>query len=154
RAQKVPEEKVQTIQRLNTSILQMEVRTPAVEAALQGKSGTTVSRNYLGQEATSSYSPLNIQGLKWVLVTEEGVDETNAPIRAFQKHFRLSTVVIMLLAVGLALLMTRAFVRPIRALRDGARRFGAGEKNVVVPATSHDELGQLTGTFNEMVQSI
>ena len=154
RAQNVPEEKVQTIQRLNTSILQMEVKTPAVEAALQGKSGTTVSRNYLGQEATSSYSPLNIQGLKWVLVTEEGLQEIDAPIRAFQKNFRFSTVVIMLLAVGLALLMARAFVRPIRALRDGARRFGAGEREVVVPVTSHDELGQLTGTFNEMVGDI
>jgi class 3 adenylate cyclase len=154
RAQKVPEEKVETIQRLNTSILQQEVMTPAVEAALQGKSGTTVSRNYLGQQATSSYSPLNIQGLKWVLVTEAGVEETNAPIRMFQKKFRFSTVVIMLLAVGLALLMARAFLRPIRALRDGARRFGAGERDVAVPVTSHDELGQLTTAFNDMVQNI
>ena len=154
RAQNVPEEKVQTIQRLDTSILQVEVKTPAVGAALQGNSGTLVSRNYLGQEATSSYSPLNIQGLKWVLVTEEAVEETKAPIRAFQKKFRFSTVVIMLLAVGLALLMAQAFLRPIRALRDGARRFGAGEKDVVVPVTSHDELGQLTTAFNEMVQNI
>ncbi len=154
RAQKVPEDKVQTIQRLNTTILQMEVKTPSVEAALQGKSGARVSRDYLGQDATTSYSHLSIQGLKWVLITQEGVEETNAPIRAFRKNFRFSTAVIMLLAVGLALLMTRAFVRPIHALRDGARRFGAGERDVVVPVTSHDELGQLTGTFNEMVQSI
>jgi len=154
RAQNVPEEKVQTIQRLNTSILQMELKTAPVGAALQGNSGTTVSRNYLGQEVTSSYSPLNIQGLKWVLVTEEAVDETKAPIRAFQRKFRFSTVVIMLVAIGLALLMAQAFLRPIRALRDGARRFGAGEKDVVVPVTSHDELGQLTTAFNEMVQNI
>jgi len=154
RAQKVPEERVQTIQRLNTSILQVEAKTPAVEAALQGKSGNTVSRNYLGQLATSSYSPLNIQGLKWVLVTQAAVEETNAPIRVFQKRFRLSTIVIMLVAVGLALLMARAFLQPIRALREGARRFGAGQKDVVVPVTSHDELGQLTTAFNEMVQNI
>jgi nitrogen fixation/metabolism regulation signal transduction histidine kinase len=89
-----------------------------------------------------------------VLVTEQGVQETNAPIQAFRKHFRLSTAVIVFLAAGLALLMARAFVRPIRALRDGAQRFGAGDRNVVVPVTSRDELGHLTGTFNEMVQSI
>jgi class 3 adenylate cyclase len=154
RAQKVSEAEVQRIQRLNTSILQHEVKTSAVEAALQGKSGTTVIHDPLGQEQINSYSPLNIQGLKWVIVTEQGVEETRAPIRAFRKRLRLTTGVIMLLAVGLALLMTRAFVRPIRALRDGARRFGTGERDVVVPVTSRDELGQLTGTFNEMVESI
>src|SRR6516162_4255705 len=101
RAQKVSEAEVQRIQRLNTSILQHEVKTSAVEAALQGKSGTTVIHDPLGQEQINSYSPLNIQGLKWVIVTEQGVEETRAPIRAFQKKFRLSTAVIMLVAIGL-----------------------------------------------------
>jgi class 3 adenylate cyclase len=154
RAEKLPEDTVKRIERLNTTILQREVKTPAVEAALQGKSGTAVIQGLSGQQVTSSYSPLSIQGLKWVLVTEQGVQETNAPIRAFRKHFRLSTLAIILVAAALALLMARIFVRPIHALRDGARRFGTGERNVVVPVTSRDELGQLTGTFNEMVQSI
>ncbi|HXJ93085.1 MAG TPA: adenylate/guanylate cyclase domain-containing protein [Terriglobia bacterium] len=154
RAEKVPEATVKRIQRLNTSILQEEVKTPAVEAALQGKSGTVVITRPSGEKVTSSYSPLSIQGLKWVLVTEQDVSETNAPIQAFRKHFRLSTAIIVVLAAGLALLMARVFVKPIRALRDGARRFGEGDRNVEVPVTSNDELGQLTGTFNEMVHSI
>jgi class 3 adenylate cyclase len=154
RAEKVPEDTIKRIQRLSTSILQEEVRTPAVEAAFQGKSGTLLIRRPSGEEVASSYSPLSIQGLKWVLVTEQDVAETNAPIDAFRMHFRLSTAIILVLGAGLALLMARAFVKPIRALRDGARRFGEGDRNVVVPVTSKDELGQLTGTFNEMVQSI
>lgn len=154
RAEKVPEDTVKRIQRFGTSILQREVKSPSVEAALQGKSGTEVIRDPSGKEVNSSYSPLSIQGLKWVLVTEQDVDETNAPIRDFRKHFYISTAVIMVLAAGLALLMARAFVRPIRSLRDGARRFGAGERDVEVPVTSGDELGHLTGTFNDMVKSI
>jgi hypothetical protein len=57
RAQKVPEERVQTIQRLNTSILQQEVKSAAVEAALQGKSGTTVIRDPFGQEGQAPIRP-------------------------------------------------------------------------------------------------
>ena len=154
RDENVPEAAVKRIQRLNTTILQRQVKTPAVEGALQGKTGTAVIQGLSGQQVTSSYSPLNIQGLKWVLVTEQGVAETDAPILAFRKHFRLSTALIVILAAGLALLLARAFVKPIRALRDGARKFGAGDMEVVVPVTSGDELGQLTGTFNEMVRSI
>ena len=154
RGEKASEATVKRIERLNTTILQREVKTPPVEAALQGKSGTMLTRSRSGQEVASSYSPLSIQGLKWVLVTEQDVSETNAPILAFRRSFRISTAIIVLLAAALALLMARAFVKPIRALRNGARRFGAGDRNVEIPVTSNDELGQLTGTFNEMVQSI
>jgi class 3 adenylate cyclase len=151
---KLPEDTIRRIQRLNTTILQREVKTRAVGAAVQGKSGTAVDQGLSGQQVTSSYSPLSIQDLKWVLVTEQGLQETNAPIHAYRKRFRFSTLLIILVAAALALLMARAFVRPIRALRDGAQRFGAGERDVMVPVRSSDELGQLTGTFNEMVQSI
>jgi adenylate cyclase len=53
-------------------------------------------------------------------------------------------------AVGLATLLSR----PIFRLVDGTRAIAAGDFNVSLPITSHDELGTLTQAFNQMVKSL
>jgi HAMP domain-containing protein len=53
-------------------------------------------------------------------------------------------------AVGLATLLSR----PIFRLVDVTRAIAAGDFNVSLPITSHDELGTLTQAFNQMVKSL
>ncbi len=60
--------------------------------------------------------------------------------------------VAMALVVGL--LLTRAVTRPLQALRAAAQRIGAGDLASRVPVTSHDEIGELAGQFNEMAASL
>lgn len=57
---------------------------------------------------------------------------------------------LLLAAVGGTVLLSRIVIRPIVGLRDAAERFGKGEVDVQVEIKSHDELGQLESTFNEM----
>jgi diguanylate cyclase (GGDEF)-like protein len=62
--------------------------------------------------------------------------------------------VVVVLAIGTTLLLTRRLVAPMRRLMRAARSVGAGKLDVYVPASSGDELGLLTHTFNHMTQRL
>src|SRR5262245_43182268 len=60
-------------------------------------------------------------------------------------------------AVGtsvLGLLFARRLTRPIRALTTGVTRVAAGDLSRALPIRSRDELGRLTGGFNQMVDGL
>jgi diguanylate cyclase (GGDEF)-like protein len=61
---------------------------------------------------------------------------------------------LVVLAIGATLLMTRRLVAPMRRLMRAARAVGSGKLDVFVPARSSDELGLLTHTFNHMTQRL
>jgi two-component system sensor histidine kinase MtrB len=58
------------------------------------------------------------------------------------------------LAVLLALLAAGSVLRPVRKLRDTARRLAAGDLDARSPPQGADELAELTVTINEMAQSV
>ncbi len=66
------------------------------------------------------------------------------------------TVVALLvvMAIGATLMLTRRLVAPMRRLMRAARAVGSGKLDVYVPASSADELGLLTHTFNHMTQRL
>ncbi|NDP43862.1 MAG: EAL domain-containing protein [Aromatoleum sp.] len=61
---------------------------------------------------------------------------------------------LVILAIGATLLLTRRLVAPMRRLMRAARAVGAGKLDVYVPAHSSDEVGLLTHTFNHMTQRL
>jgi adenylate cyclase len=58
------------------------------------------------------------------------------------------------LSAGMALLVARRFVRPIRGLESSMRRVEGGELDVTVPVMSDDEIGRLAVGFNQMVEGL
>lgn len=59
-----------------------------------------------------------------------------------------------LVAITLGLLLIRTVVRPLHAVRDAARRIGAGELSHRVPIHSGDEIGEVARQFNEMAAAL
>ena len=57
-------------------------------------------------------------------------------------------------AIVMGLLLTRQALKPLRALRDAARRIGAGDLSYRVPEASGDEIGDLARQFNEMAADL
>jgi len=58
------------------------------------------------------------------------------------------------LALLLALLAAGSVLRPVRTLRDTARRLAAGDLDARSPPRGADELAELTATVNEMAESV
>ncbi len=75
----------------------------------------------------------------------------------FRKHLVgvLSVIALLIgLTIGATFLLTRGLVAPMHRLMRAARAVGAGKLDVFVPASSSDELGLLTHTFNHMTQRL
>ncbi|MEV6626865.1 HAMP domain-containing sensor histidine kinase [Amycolatopsis sp. NPDC051114] len=66
----------------------------------------------------------------------------------------VTAAVALPLAVLLALLAAGSVLRPVRELRDTARRLAGGDLDARSPPRGADELADLTGTVNEMAESV
>ena len=137
------------------TLLLQPVDTEAVTAAKEGKSGTAIiSDGYLGGETMTAYAPLAIDGLDWVIVAEIDSAEAFGPVDDFTRNLVLSSAVIVLVVSLFSLIIAGAIVRPLRRLRDAARRIAAGEVGVQVDAGSSDELADVGAAFNDMSRSL
>jgi len=63
-------------------------------------------------------------------------------------------VVASLVAIVLGLLLTGTALKPLRTVRDAARRIGAGDLAYRVPIASRDEVGEVALQFNEMAAAL
>jgi len=75
-------------------------------------------------------------------------------IRANLLGSLLAVAAVTLLALLATMFLTRRLVAPMRRLIRAARAVGSGRLDVYVPASSSDEMGLLTHTFNHMTQRL
>ncbi|CAN5318317.1 adenylate/guanylate cyclase domain-containing protein [soil metagenome] len=137
------------------TLLRQPVHTQAVTDAKEGKTGTAIIPDgYLGGETITAFAPLPIDGLDWVVVAEINSAEAFAPVDVFTRNLVLSSAVIVLVVSLFSLLIAGIIVRPLRRLRDAARRIAAGEVGVQVDAGSSDELADVGSAFNDMSRSL
>ncbi|CAN5578749.1 adenylate/guanylate cyclase domain-containing protein [soil metagenome] len=128
--------------------------TTAPTNALDGETGTVVSRNYLGHETIAAYAPLRSHGLQWGIVAEIDSSEALAPVEEFTKRLALSSAIIVGIVSIISVIIAGIAVRPLRRLRDAARRIAAGEQGVQVEAGESDELADVAAAFNDMSRSL
>ena len=60
----------------------------------------------------------------------------------------------LVLAAGLALVLGRAFVTPVKRVADATHRLAAGDYATRVPVRSQDELGRLAVDFNRLAETL
>jgi len=65
-----------------------------------------------------------------------------------------SSVVMLLVAVGLGFLVTRAITRPIHDLACKAEQIAGGDLTIQMAQNSRDEIGELAGSFARMAGSL
>lgn len=61
---------------------------------------------------------------------------------------------IILILVGTPVFLSRALLLPLNKLLEGVGKVREGDLNVKIPASVNDEIGYITNSFNEMVDSI
>ena len=73
-------------------------------------------------------------------------------------HLRGLTLAIsgtaLVAAMAMALWLSARIARPVRRVADAARRVAGGDLDGLVPATSHDEVGDLARAFNSMTAEL
>ncbi|MCL1471997.1 adenylate/guanylate cyclase domain-containing protein [Argonema antarcticum] len=151
---RVSDNTLKRIQQYNTSILEQRVETIGVKEALAGKQNIQIIRDYRDIPVLSSYAPLKIDELAWVILSEIDLAEAYAPVYSFERRLLISATLLMLLVTVLAMALAYWFVKPINQLIASARQVAAGQLDIVASLQTRDEFGELARSFNDMVYSL
>ena len=145
-------EAIDDIKRLKTVVGQLKIGTSGVQSALNGETGAGAYNDYRGEAVMSSYRPLSIPGLQWVIVSEIDEAEALAPVRSFRNQAALGTLAVILTALALAFFIGSRIAQPIIAAAARLRALASGERaKDAMDEQVGGELGQLAGAYNDLV---
>ncbi len=132
------------------SVLRTKVNTISVNRAFSDQTGSAIIDDYRTVPCLSSFSRLEVPGLPWVIIAEIDYDEAMIPIVSIRNDLVLISLVILLLVFSLAQFLSRTITQPLIRLKNATAGIGEGRFDIRVEATSHDEIGILSNTFNDM----
>lgn len=122
RDQNKPSKMIDAIERMKTAVLNLEVRSEAALAAIQGKTGRIQQIDYRGIPVLASFQPLEVEGLQWAIVAKMDTAEAYAPVYNYARKALAYASAIILLVTLLAFWCARSFVKPIYLLAAGCDR--------------------------------
>jgi PAS domain S-box-containing protein len=141
---------VRQIDSLNTSIGLQVVDTDGTRAALAGETGEQIFPDYRGVEVLSSFRPLKLPGLDWIIMSEIDEAEAFAASDDLIDYLVIIASLIVALTIFGAYYFSLSLTRPLRALGAGAAKLSAGELEKPIPVHSADEIGDLARNFETM----
>jgi serine phosphatase RsbU (regulator of sigma subunit)/anti-sigma regulatory factor (Ser/Thr protein kinase) len=145
---------VEQIRNLNSSIGLQEVLTEGTRAALAGQTDTRIFDDYRGVSVLSSFRPLEIHGLDWVIMSEIDEAEAFAAIGELFRKLMLTVVLLLVFAFVAAMVISRTITRPLARLSENSRALANGNLTVQIDTTGSDEIGDLSRDFEHMRQSL
>ncbi|NWA27279.1 methyl-accepting chemotaxis protein [Pseudomonas gingeri] len=97
---------------------------------------------------------VSFEGGPWTVVASMPKSEIRAVTWSVGIQLVIGSLLAMLLAVGAAIWLLRSKLRPLDDLVRQAQALGAGDLSVRLDVSSHDEIGQLADSFNQMGQAL
>ncbi len=95
-----------------------------------------------------------IEKQTWYIFVTQDPSETYAPLYStLLKNLAFGLFLIIIFSIG-SYYAAQRIVKPLAALKDGAKALRKGDANITLPVLSDDEVGQLTRSFNEMANAI
>lgn len=153
----VPSAMIHQIDTLNSSLGIQKIKTDAVELALKGISDERTLKNYLDISVLSSFRPLKIADVKWVIVNDINEEEAFFAVSSLKKiTIIISTIVIIIISVGAISFSHLVITKPINALLNSAEdlRSGEGDLTQRLPNFGTDEIGQTAHAFNGFLEKL
>ncbi|MCJ8344795.1 methyl-accepting chemotaxis protein, partial [bacterium] len=100
------------------------VKTDAVDSALLGKKESRIILDYRGEPVLSSYAPLDVLDVQWVLMAEIDEAEAFASIKKFKEMFGylafIGFFIILIISWAIAKSITQPIHNVIETLNEGA----------------------------------
>ncbi len=135
----------------NNSIFNIKVNTVGVNEALNKIVGRKQILDYRNIQVLSSYSPVDIPQLDWVVLAEIDTKEAMIPISLIRNDIIFMSLILSILLLGLVEIFSSKITAPIRKLKHETDKLSKGEIGSIVSAGSNDEIGDLIIAFNKMV---
>jgi methyl-accepting chemotaxis protein len=159
-----------------STLLKLEVDTDAANQALAGNTNTQVVDDYRGVPVLSAYAPLAIDGVEWAMLAEIDEAEVLAPANSLLKVTLIVVGISGLIVAIVGFFFARQIANPVQvvaasvqelatrvfpSLARSAEAIAAGDLTVKIAVDtekvvvkSKDEIGQMAGAFNDMVDQV
>ena len=134
-------------------ILPPEGKIALIDRFINGFEGYGITVNHHGQEMLASARGVPVAG--WYVAALLPTDEAFAPIREVQRHVILAALVLTLLAGSVIWLFLRKQIAPLLLATDTLSALSDHpEQGLSLPVVRDDEVGQLVGGFNNLLESL
>ncbi|MDQ7914426.1 methyl-accepting chemotaxis protein [Pseudomonas sp. 102515] len=95
-----------------------------------------------------------VAGEGWTVVATLPKAELDAPVHAVGLRLAIGSLIALVLAVLASVVLLRRKLSPLGQLVERAQALGRGQLSVRVEARSHDEIGELAQSFNQMADAL
>jgi methyl-accepting chemotaxis protein len=152
------EAQLSLVDNINSLIGIQRVETLGVKEALAGKKGTTIIKDYRGENVLSSFRPLSIEDVKWVILSEIDESEAFRPVYVL-RNIMLITMAVTAVLVFLVILFTikEFMLKPLDQTVKLANQLADGDFTNDIQIKSNDEFGKVLHSmkaFQERVSDI
>ena len=128
-------------------------QVPTIDRFVQGYEGSVVFTSQLGDEVLASVKGVPVAD--WYVGVILGTTEAFAPIHAMQTRMLWAALGLSLLAGAMGLWLLRRHLSPLLdAVQTLATMSSAAEPPHSLPVARQDEVGQLIGGFNRLLQTL
>lgn len=148
------EKVINKIKNFNSSIGIQTVKTEGTKEALAGIKDEKTILDYRGVPVLSSYKPLNIPEMKWVIMSEIDEAEAFTAIQVLRNYMQLAFAILILIIMILSFVISRELTKPIEVLNYDAKELMDGNYDVQISINRKDEIGVLANSFRKMQSSI
>jgi class 3 adenylate cyclase len=119
------------------------VDTEPVRTAFEGQDFEGSTKNYLGEKTFSSSTSINVAGVRWAVVTDAPLSDTQQPLRDYAIKMLLVLLVVLPLSGLVGVWLARLLTRPIPPAVEAADKVAHGDRHPELPALGNDEFGDL-----------
>jgi len=153
----VPQNVIAEMNAKGTNMSLQVIDTQGTRAALAGNRGFDIFPDYRNVNVLSAYTPLDIPGLKWALMSEIDEQEAFASIKAMDSKILTASIIMFLIiasiAVAAGLFFAMSITKPIIKLSQVMKEVES-ENDLTRRSdiTSGDEIGGMAHAFNTMLE--
>ncbi|NQU35015.1 MAG: PAS domain S-box protein [Bacteroidetes bacterium] len=123
-----------------------------IQEASVGKDGSGFSIDYRGTPIIAVWK--HILEPEWGIVVKADKSEIFNSVIEMRKRSIISSIILLLIAISIALLLSRSIANPVKELRNGIIKISEGELSFKVGNDDPDEIGQLSRSFDEMTKKL
>ena len=138
-----------------SGILLKEGKTDGTMSLMQGITSTEQYTDYRGIPTIATFTPLEINDLKWGIIVKEDQAEAFKASNSLKEFIVIIVVISMVLIVIVTLILASNISRPLKKLANVALEISEGDLTIEIPVEKRsDEIGTLSNAINVMVKNL